>query len=151
MSEQQQPIRTANGDDVTEAVQILYDIAHGSMDWGSGFLDNDEMAAVIRFAVLMGWQVPSLPRNSEALLSVAREFPEHYEFVEKVWPASTIVGETIPERRWVEVNPRPTAKTLAGWDAAGYCHTCGRGGAKPGGDGLKYCVDHNPMNQGSRE
>lgn len=31
-------IRADTGQDITEGVQILYDIAHSSMDWGSGFL-----------------------------------------------------------------------------------------------------------------
>lgn len=65
--------------DITEAVQILYDIAHSSMDWGSGMLDNEEMEAVVGLAVFMGWQVPNLPNNSEPMVSVAKKFPDHYE------------------------------------------------------------------------
>lgn len=34
--------------DVTEGVQVTYDIARHSMDWGSGFLDLEEMDAVAR-------------------------------------------------------------------------------------------------------
>lgn len=71
-------VRTEDGQDVTEAVQILYDIAHSSLDWGSGFLDNEEMETVVRLAVTMGWQVPDLPRVGP-MASVARKFPDHYE------------------------------------------------------------------------
>lgn len=72
----------SKGKDITESVQILYDIAHSSMDWGSGFLDNEEIETVIDLAVLMGWQVPPLPSNSAPMLSVARKYPDHYDIVE---------------------------------------------------------------------
>lgn len=74
----------AKGQSVHKAVQTLYDIAHSSMDWGSGFLDNAEMATVIRFAVHMGWEVPYVPSStaSPAMASVCREFPDHYEVTE---------------------------------------------------------------------
>ncbi len=88
--------------DITEAVQILYDIAHSSMDWGSGFLDNEEMETVIRLAVLMGWQVPDLPYSTSAhspMESVARKVPDHYEV------------EVINHGTWtshrIEVKPKP--------------------------------------------
>ena len=57
-------VQTEDGQDITEGVQILYDIAHSSMDWGSGFLDNSEMETVISLAVTMGWQVPDLPYST---------------------------------------------------------------------------------------
>lgn len=33
--------------DITEGVQLAYDIATSSMDWGSGFLDWEEMAVMV--------------------------------------------------------------------------------------------------------
>jgi len=75
-------VLTEDGRDITEAVQILYDIAHSSMDWGSGFLDNEEMETVIGLAVTMGWKVPDLPyntRENDPMSTVARKFPDHYE------------------------------------------------------------------------
>lgn len=36
--------------DITEGVQICYDLLRQSLDWGSGFLDVDEVDAVIRLA-----------------------------------------------------------------------------------------------------
>lgn len=77
-------ITNQDGIDITEAVQILYDIAHSSMDWGSGMLDNAEMETVIRLAQVMGWQVPDLPYNTSALVGVAEKFPELYEVVPRM-------------------------------------------------------------------
>jgi hypothetical protein len=73
---------TDDGQDITEPVQILYDIAHSSMDWGSGFLDNEEMEAVIQLAITMGWEVPSMAyttAENAPMVSVARKFPEQYD------------------------------------------------------------------------
>lgn len=53
--------------DVTEGVQVAYDTAYGSMDWGSGFLDLEEMEAVARLAEAC--RFPSFP---DALESVQR-------------------------------------------------------------------------------
>lgn len=33
--------------DITEGVQLAYDMATSSMDWGSGFLDWEEMAVMV--------------------------------------------------------------------------------------------------------
>lgn len=52
--------------DITEGVQIAYDIAYGSMDWGSGFLDTEEMDAVARLA-----EACRFPSFEDALESVA--------------------------------------------------------------------------------
>lgn len=73
--------------DITESVQVLYDLAHSSMDWGSGMLDTDEMRVVIQLAVTMGWKVPSLDNNSSrAMQEIASEFPDHYEVIEEPNP-----------------------------------------------------------------
>lgn len=89
----QQPIKTAGGIDITEGVQILYDMAVGSMEWGSGLLDNEEMGHVIRFAITMGWQVPELDTTSDAMRTTALAFPDQYEVVEeeKPWRRTRIV------------------------------------------------------------
>lgn len=34
--------------DITVGVQVAYDIAYHSLDWGSGFLDLEEMDAIAR-------------------------------------------------------------------------------------------------------
>jgi hypothetical protein len=47
--------------DVTEAVQIVYDALYHSMDAGSGFLDSDEMDALRELAAHGGFEVPHFP------------------------------------------------------------------------------------------
>lgn len=42
--------------DVTEAVKILYDNVHASMDWGSGFLGSDEVASIAAAADVCGFE-----------------------------------------------------------------------------------------------
>ncbi len=36
--------------DITEGVQVAYDIAHQSMDWSSGFLSSEEMQQIADMA-----------------------------------------------------------------------------------------------------
>lgn len=36
--------------DITEGVQIAYDVVVHSMDWGSGFLDTEEVDAIVNLA-----------------------------------------------------------------------------------------------------
>ena len=43
--------------DVTEDVVSVLDALVGSLDWGSGFLDDDEIAAVSRLAELLNVEV----------------------------------------------------------------------------------------------
>ena len=45
-----------DGTDITGLVQVAYDTAVGSMDYSSGFLDNEEVAALKRLADLMGFE-----------------------------------------------------------------------------------------------
>jgi len=100
-------VHTEDGTDVTEAVQILYDIAHQSLDWGSGFLDNSEMEAVIRLAVTMGMQVPRLPGGNGPMVSLAKQFPEHYT-VEEVWVPEQVYpnGGHSPAHTYMKVTPK---------------------------------------------
>jgi hypothetical protein len=42
--------------DVTTAVQITYDALHASMDYGSGFLDTEELAAMCILAQEAGFE-----------------------------------------------------------------------------------------------
>lgn len=102
-------VRYSTRHDVTEAVQILFDMAHSSMDWGSGFLDSEEMRVVIKFAVLMGWQAPDLPGNSPAMQELAREFPEAYEIVvdDNPW-----YDPTVPKTAFNAYRTEPTRTTI---------------------------------------
>lgn len=48
-----------NRHDVTEAVQVIYDALHSSMDFGSGFLDAGEAQAMHQLATVAGWEQPT--------------------------------------------------------------------------------------------
>lgn len=80
MTNSQEPIRSANGTDITEAVQIIYDMAHNSMDWGSGFLSTEEIHTVIKLAIHMGWKLPDLHGGYYGPgVAVAHQYPSNYE------------------------------------------------------------------------
>lgn len=72
---------SAAGDetDVTEAVQVLYDLVVQSMDWGSGFLSVEDVVPVYRLAELCGFG----------------ESPREY-----------LIGQRVAEKqqRWVALN-----------------------------------------------
>lgn len=85
--------------DITESVQILYDLAHGSLDFGSGFWDNEEMETVISLAITMGWQVPDPPgrASNAAMTPVFAKFPDHYEITERgrgLWAEVTVKSKS---------------------------------------------------------
>lgn len=63
MSDELQIVVRLNGveTDVTEAVKVCYDVVHSSMDWGSGFLDVEEMAHVVALAQAAGFTEPDVP------------------------------------------------------------------------------------------
>jgi hypothetical protein len=43
-------------EDVTEAVQALYDLIIQSLDWGSGFISAEEAEPIARLAQLCGFE-----------------------------------------------------------------------------------------------
>ena len=45
-----------DGQDITEAVQALYDLALDSMNYGSGFWGYEDAAPVLKLAKLMSWE-----------------------------------------------------------------------------------------------
>lgn len=98
--------------DVTEKVQILYDMAHSSMDWGSGMLDNEEMEKVIEFAVMMGWEVPDLP-NEGPQAAVALKFPDQYDIEEIHYPAVERRGQygTFTQPAWSRIRSRRKSRS----------------------------------------
>lgn len=75
-------IVTTAGDDIHEAVQITYDSLLGSMDWGSGFLDDQEVEAVVRLAIIMGWKLPHLDGSDGCHVTTARKFVDYYQIEE---------------------------------------------------------------------
>jgi hypothetical protein len=72
-------VMTEDGKDVSEAVATIFDSLVSGMDWGSGFLDNEEMITVIEFAVTMGWEPPIPSSNAEPMVQLALRYPEHYD------------------------------------------------------------------------
>lgn len=61
--------------DVTEAVQIIYDALHASMDFGSGFLDTSEIMAMRRLSRAAGWEDIVYPSD---LCTCGHDRGEHY-------------------------------------------------------------------------
>lgn len=106
-------VTTTDGEDIHEAVQILFDIAHSSMDWGSGFLDTEEIEAVISLAVTMGWKPPIPPENSLPMVQLALRYPEHYDVYE-TRHAGGRVSYSIKERGqahyggWTKISADPS-------------------------------------------
>src|SRR5579864_2724285 len=47
--------------DVSSAVADMYDALLSSCDWGSGFLDTEQVSSVLVIGKLMGWDAPVLP------------------------------------------------------------------------------------------
>lgn len=64
--------------DITEQVQIAYDVATHSMDWGSGFLDREETNGLI-------------------LLAEACRFPSLDEVLQEQWRARMAEGKRYDE------------------------------------------------------
>lgn len=54
--------------DVTEGVQICYDMVRNSMEWGSGLFDTQEIANIIRLAEAAG-------------------FPDYEDAITELWTA----------------------------------------------------------------
>lgn len=50
--------------DITDGVRAMYDHLVASMDWGSGFLDTEEVGAVLRVALACDFIVPDTARDT---------------------------------------------------------------------------------------
>lgn len=70
-------LSTAGNDpvDVTEAVQIIYDALHASMDFGSGLLDTAEVQALRRLSMAAGWE--PITYNLDRCRSCGHQRNEH--------------------------------------------------------------------------
>lgn len=73
--------------DVTEPVRVAYDCVRSSLDWGSGFLDTEEVDNIIR-------------------LSAACQFPDFEQVILDVW-ADREAAER--DAIWRQQTLRPTA------------------------------------------
>lgn len=67
----------------TEDLKALFDIAVGSLNFGSGFLDSDEVEVLRRIAVLIGVD-PMVGTPKE----FAKQYPHTYQERPKTWPPS---------------------------------------------------------------
>lgn len=94
------------GKDCTETIAQLYDHVVSSMDWGSGFLDLEEMDRVVDFAMFMGYEPPSLG-SDQIGLTIAGRHPDAYEIEElESDPPYRMLGRNYPPRARYRVNIR---------------------------------------------
>jgi hypothetical protein len=66
--------------DVTEAVQIAYDVVRGSLDWSSGFLDTEEVDAIVHLS-----QACSFPDFEDLFREVQADRRRQEEVQAKQW------------------------------------------------------------------
>lgn len=59
---------------ITADVARLYDLVVSSMDWGSGFLDTEEMHAVARLGRLCGFKVPKCDATCPDVTQVKNQY-----------------------------------------------------------------------------
>lgn len=72
--------------DVTEGVQVMYDHLIASLDWGSGFLDVEEMRAIVLLAETCGFDATEAKRSVNSRLDELRFYEE-----QKSCPAQRVV------------------------------------------------------------
>ncbi len=67
----------------TEDLQVMFDVAVESLDFASGFLDNDEVLALRRVAVLLGVDpMKATPHNFNMTVATC----EHvWEYADRTW------------------------------------------------------------------
>ena len=107
-----------------ESAMAVFDIAVNSMDFGSGFLDNEEVDALREFAVLIGVD----PMN-------ATPVGFRTQYVHDYTPVTKYVRPPAPprltEREWLEYwenTPKAIAVSLCRWcDGQEDAHTFGGG------------------------
>lgn len=66
--------------DVTEDVVTLLDAIHDSMDWGSGFLNREDLVAWKTLADLLGFDAAAVSSADEAIADLAREEQRKRDF-----------------------------------------------------------------------
>lgn len=67
----------------TEDLRVVFDTAVGSLDFASGFLDNDEVLALQRVAVVLGVDpMKATPHNFDLKVATC----EHdWEYADRTW------------------------------------------------------------------
>jgi hypothetical protein len=66
--------------DVTEDIVTLLDAIHGSMDWGSGFLNREDLVAWKTLADLLGFDAVAVGSADEAIAELDREEQRKRDF-----------------------------------------------------------------------
>jgi hypothetical protein len=77
--------------DITEGVQILYDLLGASMDYGSGFLDTNEVAKIRGLGMACGFK-PLSPYAGDACVGCGHERQSH-----NTYGAGTGCFKRVPE------------------------------------------------------
>lgn len=75
-------VLTETGEDITEAVALLYDNMCNSCEVGSGFLDTEEMTNLIDLSIILGYSPPPINDNSLPMVQLALKYPDQYEVIE---------------------------------------------------------------------
>lgn len=87
--------------DITRELAVMYDAIVGSMDWGSGFLDREDVEALFRVATLCGFEVGEYAVEKQSvILTTALGTP-----LSMSSPLTTLITKDGPVRRY---HIRPT-------------------------------------------
>ena len=81
---------TCDGIDITEHVAAMFDALVQSLDWGSGFLDADEIESILIVAELCGFDIPALPVELDLpglVLPPAPKYPDDVGIPAGGWPS----------------------------------------------------------------
>ena len=79
-------LTTDDGDhDITEAVQIMYDTVAQSLDFGSGFLDTEEVLQMERLGVLAGFEPLEYPGSKCKACGHTRDQHRTYKGMGHCW------------------------------------------------------------------
>lgn len=84
----------------TEDLQVLFDVAVGSLDFASGFLDNDEVRALRRVAKVLG--VDPLKATPSNFCAEALDCEHDWEVADRHWRVNPGVVVAINGRSYRE-------------------------------------------------
>lgn len=96
--------------DITDDLAVLYDAATSSMNWGSGFLDTDEVDSIRRIGRRMGYS--DVPYQHDKCVHCGHDREKHHkEF-----------------KGFASALPRPAycSGAVDGWRITNWMHTYGR-------------------------
>ena len=75
----------ADGADITEHVQSMFDALVGSLDWGSGFLDDETIHSILLVGRVLGVEIPddAKCKSRDATLPFKEEGEDWNNFQER--------------------------------------------------------------------